>query len=65
MFDFLSYLDFNTGSVIVQAVVGAMAGATLFGHKIIAQIRHRLGIHGKKDSDDDIIPESVKQTSKD
>ena len=53
-----AYLDFSTGSVIVQAVVGAVAGVALFGRRMIAAVKYKLGL-GKTstDDDDDIAPQ--------
>lgn len=39
--DYFSYLDAGTGSVIVQAVIGAVAGVGLFGRRAIANIKYK------------------------
>ena len=57
----LAYLDFNTGSVIVQAVIGASAGAALFGHRIMTSIRHKFGLTKKADESIDDKDEVAKK----
>lgn len=54
IFHSLAYLDFSTGTVIVQAVVGAVAGVALFGRRLITSIKQKLGLI-KHDEDDDIV----------
>lgn len=39
---FISYLDPGTGSVIIQAVIGAVAGIGIFGRKAINGFRYKL-----------------------
>lgn len=39
---FISYLDPGTGSVIIQAVIGAVAGIGIFGRKALNGIRYKL-----------------------
>lgn len=37
-----AYLDAGTGSMVIQALIGVVAGVALFGRKAIASLRHRL-----------------------
>ena len=53
IFHSLAYLDFGTGSVIVQAIVGAVAGVALFGRRAITAIKQKLGLI-KLDEDDEV-----------
>ncbi len=54
IFDSFAYLDFCTGTVIVQAIVGAVAGVALFGRRLITAVKHKLGLISA-DEDADII----------
>lgn len=37
-----AYLDPGTGSMIIQAVIGVVAGVSLFGRKAIGEMRAKL-----------------------
>lgn len=39
---FLGYLDPATGSIIIQAVVGAVAGIAIFGRRLIGKVVSKL-----------------------
>ena len=56
IFHSFAYLDYGTGTVIVQAIVGAVAGVALFGRRLLTMIKQKLGLI-KRDEDDDIVVE--------
>lgn len=37
-----SYLDAGTGSVVIQSLIGIVAGIGVFGRKFIASFGHRI-----------------------
>lgn len=41
LFDF-AYLDPGTGSLLIQSVIGAVAGIGIFGRRAIAQVGRRV-----------------------
>ncbi len=44
----VAYLDAGTGSLIVQALIGAIAGVALFGRRMFAVVTHKLNkLRGK------------------
>ncbi len=62
IFHSFAYLDFQTGSVIVQAIVGAVAGVALFGRRLIVRVKQKLGLI-KLDEDDKIELSSEEKDS--
>lgn len=48
----MAYLDPGTGSIIIQAVVGAAAGIAIFGRKFFGNITHKVrSIFSRKNDD--------------
>ena len=48
----VAYLDAGTGSLIIQAVVGVVAGIGVFGRRMIANVRQKLAtVFGRNTSD--------------
>lgn len=46
-----SYLDAGTGSVVIQSLIGIVAGIGVFGRKFIASLGHRIrGMFSRADS---------------
>jgi hypothetical protein len=39
---FFSYLDAGTGSIVVQSLVGIVAGVGVFGRKFISNVSHKV-----------------------
>lgn len=64
IFDSFAYLDFGTGTVIVQAIVGAVAGVALFGRRMVTAVKQKLGLI-KLDEDDDIVEVRPTESKKD
>jgi hypothetical protein len=42
IFSFFGYLDAGTGSVVIQSVIGIVAGVGVFGRKAIGGIGHKV-----------------------
>jgi hypothetical protein len=42
-----AYLDPGTGSLIIQSVIGVIAGITVFGRNAMMQLRSRIKRQGK------------------
>ncbi len=58
-----AYLDAGTGSIIVQAVIGAVAGVTVFGRRFIGSAVHRVrSLFGKSEQVD--TAQSAKEAGK-
>ncbi len=46
-----SYLDAGTGSVVIQSLIGIVAGIGVFGRKFIVSFGHRIrGMFSRADS---------------
>ncbi len=46
-----SYLDAGTGSLIIQSLIGIVAGISVFGRKVIAKMANRTkGLFSKPDN---------------
>lgn len=46
----LAYIDPSTGSLLIQAIIGAVAGIGVFGRRSVAAVMHRIrALFGKKD----------------
>jgi len=52
LFNF-AYLDAGTGSMVIQSIIGVVAGVALFGRKAVASIRTRMKSK-HIDSDNDV-----------
>lgn len=51
---FLGYLDPATGSIIIQAVVGAVAGIAIFGRRLIGNVVSKIrSTFAKKEKEGD------------
>lgn len=48
-----AYLDPGTGSIILQAIIGTVAAAMVFGRSYIFQVKGWLGLNPQKISDED------------
>jgi len=42
MFHHFAYLDAGTGSLIIQSIVGLVAGVTVFGRRVIGNFTRKL-----------------------
>jgi hypothetical protein len=51
-----AYLDPGTGSIILQAIVGAVAGVLVFGRTYLHRLKVRLGLSGRSSSRHDRPP---------
>lgn len=51
MLSHFGYLDPGTGSVIIQAIIGLVAGISLFGRRAIKAIASRIKFMFKRTSD--------------
>ena len=52
IFSFFGYLDAGTGSVVIQSVIGIVAGVGVFGRKAIGGISHKIkGVFSKGTSE--------------
>lgn len=41
--NYLAYLDAGTGSLIIQSLVGVVAGVAVFGRHMVSKTMHKVG----------------------
>jgi hypothetical protein len=50
MFNHFAYLDAGTGSLIVQSIIGAVAGVAVFGRRMITKVTMKIkGLFSRSD----------------